>query len=104
VPPFDSHYNRRGSRRVSMGCKARIKSLHTGETHYGECADISVDGISLHTSYVPQFGEHLKVLVLSPAVGNLPGKPFEAEVEVRRCNELVRNELYEIGAKIITRR
>ncbi|WP_293230862.1 PilZ domain-containing protein [Paludibacterium sp.] len=102
--PFDSHHNRRGSRRVSMRCKARIKSLHTGETHYGECADISVDGIALHTSYVPQYGEHLMVLVLTPAVGSVPGRPFEAEVEVRRCNELERHRLYEIGAKILTRR
>ena len=46
----------------------------------------------------------LKVLVLSPAVGEVPGKPFESEVEVRRCNELVRKQLYEIGAKILTRR
>lgn len=104
MPPFDSYHNRRSSRRVSMGCKARIKSMHTGETHYGECADISVDGIALHTSYVPQYGEHLKVLVLSPSVGNLPGRPFEAEVEVRRCNELVPERLYEIGAVILSRR
>lgn len=103
MPPFDAYHNRRGARRLSMQCKARIKSLHTGETHYGECADISVDGMALHTSYVPQFGERLVVLVLSPAVGNAPGRPFEAEIEVRRCNELLNNRLYEIGAKIVER-
>lgn len=101
--PFDPYHNHRATRRMSMGCKARIKSLHTGETHYGECTDLSVDGLALRSSYVPQFGERLMVLVLSQAVGGLTGR-FEAEVEVRRCNEVVRNSIYEIGAKIIERR
>lgn len=104
MPPFDPYHDRRISRRVSMGCKARIKSLHTGETHYGECTDLSVDGVALRSSYVPQFGERLMVLVLSHPVGGMPGKQFEAEVEVRRCNEVIRNSIYEIGAKIVARR
>jgi len=103
VPPFDPYHDRRGSRRITMGCKARIKSLHTGETHYGECTDLSVDGLALRTSYVPQFGERLMVLVLSHPVGGMPGTRFEAEVEVRRCNELVRQQVYEIGTKILSR-
>jgi hypothetical protein len=66
VPPFDPYHERRGARRLQMGCKARIKSLHTGETHYGECVDLSVDGMAFRCSYVPQHGERLSVIVLAP--------------------------------------
>lgn len=104
APPFDPYRDRRGARRLNMGCKARIRSLNTGETHYGECTDLSVDGLALRSSFVPQFGERLQVLVLTPAVGGLPGKPFEAEVEVRRCNEVQRGLLYEIGTRILSRK
>ncbi|MBI3145293.1 MAG: PilZ domain-containing protein [Pseudogulbenkiania sp.] len=101
MPPFDPHHERRGARRLRMGCNARIKSLNTGETHYGECTDLSIDGLALRSSFVPQFGERLLVVVRAPAVGGLPGKPFEAEVEVRRCNEIEHGRIYEIGTRII---
>ncbi|WP_293763218.1 PilZ domain-containing protein [uncultured Aquitalea sp.] len=104
MPPFDPYNERRRARRLQMGCKARIKSLHTGETHYGECVDLSVDGLSLRSSYVPQYGERLSIIVLAPAIGGLPGKQLEAEVEVRRCNEIQRGLIYEIGARIIERK
>ncbi|OWY39577.1 PilZ domain-containing protein [Xenophilus sp. AP218F] len=104
MPPFDPYRDRRRGRRVSMGCKARIKSLNTGETHYGECVDLSVDGMALRSAFVPQFGERLAVIVLAPAVGGMPGKPFEAVVEVKRCNEVQRGRIYEIGVRILTRK
>ena len=104
MSPFDPYHERRGARRLQMGCKARIKSLHTGETHYGECVDLSVDGMAFRCSYVPQHGERLSVIVLAPAVGGLPGKPLAAEVEVRRCNEVKRGLVYEIGTRIIQRK
>ncbi|CUA82333.1 MULTISPECIES: PilZ domain-containing protein [Gulbenkiania] len=100
---FDPRSDRRVARRIRMGCKARIRSLNTGETHYGECTDLSVDGMALRTLFVPQFGERLHVLVLVPPVGGLPGRPLEARVEVRRCNEIERGRLYEIGVRIIER-
>lgn len=103
MPPFDPYRDRRRSRRVGVVCKARIKSPLTGQTHYGECTDLSVDGIALRSSYVPQFGEHLFVLVLTPPVGGMPGKPLEVEVEVKRCNEVERGLVYEIGAHIVKR-
>ena len=46
----------------------------------------------------------LEVIVIVPGVGNMPMKPLEALVEVRRCNEVERGKLYEIGARIIDRR
>jgi hypothetical protein len=42
-----------GVRALQMGCKARIKSLHTGETHYGECVDLSVDGMAFVVRLFP---------------------------------------------------
>ncbi len=103
MPPFDAWHDRRISRRLAMGCRARIKSLNTGETYYGECTDLSVDGMALRSSFVPQHNERLRVIVLGPSVGGVPGQPLEAEVEVRRCNEIERGKLYEIGTRIITR-
>lgn len=105
MKPFDSHYHdRRVGRRLRMGCRAKMKSLHTGETHYGECVDLSVDGMAIRCMYVPQHGERLEVVVIVPGVGSMPTKPLEAIVEVRRCNEVERGKLYEIGARIIDRR
>lgn len=98
---FDSHHERRGSRRLKMGCKAKLKSRHTGETFYGECTDLSIDGMALRSAFVPQFGEWLDVVVLVGGVGALPGRPLEALVEVRRCNEIERGRLYEIGVHIV---
>ncbi|QEL54814.1 PilZ domain-containing protein [Chromobacterium paludis] len=101
---FDAYYDRRRGRRITMGCKARIKSLVSGQTYYGECVDLSVDGMALRSAFVPQFGEKLSVIVLVPGVGGTPGKPFEAEVEVRRCNEVQRGMIYEIGVRIVVRK
>ncbi len=103
MKPFDTHYERRGGKRMQMGCRAKLKSRHTGETFYGECVDLSIDGMALRSTFVPQFGERLDVVVLVPPVSGLPGKPFEALVEVRRCNEVERGRLYEIGVKILKR-
>jgi len=103
VPPFDAWQDRRHSRRLAMGCKARIKSLNTGETHYGECTDLSVDGLALRSSFVPQPKERLRVIVIAPSAGGMPGQTLDAEVEVRRCNEIERGRLYEIGTRIIVR-
>jgi hypothetical protein len=70
-----------------MGCKARIKSLHTGETHYGECVDLSVDGLAFVVRLFPSMASAC-LSSCWPRCGVLPGKPLEAEVEVRRCNEV----------------
>ncbi|MDE1712367.1 PilZ domain-containing protein [Chromobacterium amazonense] len=101
---FDAYYDRRRGRRISMGCKARIKCLTNGQTYYGECVDLSVDGMALRSVFVPQYGERLNVIVLVPGVGGAPGKPFEAEVEVKRCNEVQRGTIYEIGVRIVLRK
>ncbi|MDN0076355.1 PilZ domain-containing protein [Crenobacter sp. SG2303] len=93
----------RSSRRIPLGCKARIKSQVSGETTYGHCVDLSVDGIALRSSYVPQQGERLSVVLLPlPSAGELI-QPFYLDIEVRRCSEIVSGLLYEIGATIVER-
>ncbi|MCW3479262.1 PilZ domain-containing protein [Neisseriaceae bacterium JH1-16] len=93
----------RSARRIPMGCKARIKSLFSGQTAYGHCVDLSVDGIALRSSFVPQHGERLSIVLLPPpAVGELM-QPFYLDIEVRRCSEIVSGVLYEIGAIIMER-
>jgi hypothetical protein len=105
VSPRDSHRERRIARRIRMaGCKARLKSLLTGEVFYGECFDLSVDGLSIRTAFVPQFGEVLEVMLRTPAVGSAMEKPLIVEAEVRRCNELEPGRLYEIGMAILERK
>jgi len=105
VSPPDAYNERRRGRRVKVAnCKARMKSLNTGEVFYGDCVDLSVDGLSVRTSFVPQFGERLEVIILSPAVGAIPEKPLVMEAEVCRCNEVERRRLYEIGMTIVQRK
>lgn len=105
MSPRDSHLERRVARRIKMqGCKARIKSLQTGEVHYGECTDLSVDGVAIRTSYVPQFGERLEITMREPAIGKAREKPFVIEAEVRRCNEIEPGRTYEIGMSIVLRK
>ncbi len=42
--------------------------------------------------------------MIVPGVGSVPMRPLEATVEVRRCNEVERGKLYEIGTRILQRR
>lgn len=103
--PFDRHRDRRGALRVPMVCRARIKTLDVGgRSYYGECTDISVDGMAIRTDYVPQYLERFEVVILTPDIGGRAGEPLKALVEVRRCNEVERGRLYELGVAIIERR
>ena len=89
---------------MKVDCQARIKSLISGEASYGECTHLSVDGLAVRSMFVPQYAERLEVTMMSAEVGAAPGKPFVVEAEVRRCNELERGRLYEIGMVIVNRK
>jgi len=88
---------------MKMSCHAKLKSLLSGETSYGECTYLSVDGIAIRTSFVPQYGEPLEVTMVPPAFGREAAKRFVVEAEVRHCHELEHGKLYELGM-VITRR
>jgi hypothetical protein len=89
---------------VKMGCKAKVRSLISGESCYGECTHLSVEGIALRISFVPQYRERFEVFMMPADVGAEPGKPFVVEAEARMCNELERGRLYEIGMLIVRRK
>lgn len=93
-PPFE----RRASRRLTMGSEARLV-FEGGHVIDAECVDISVGGISLRANYVPGEAEVLIVEVPAPTVG-YPRPPLVARVEVRRCHQ-VGSDLYEIGGAIV---
>lgn len=102
--PFDARSERRRARRLPIGCQARIKSLATGDVFYGECVDLSVDGIAIRSACVPQFGERFLVTVRVPPVGALPSRPFVVEAQVCRCQEVERGKCYDIGMAILRRK
>jgi hypothetical protein len=87
-----------------MGCKARIKSLHTGETHYGECVDLSVDGMAFRCSFVPQHGERLSVIVLAPLWVACRASRWRPRWKCGAATRSKRGQVYEIGTRIIQRK
>jgi hypothetical protein len=88
----------RGSRRIPIFCQVKIRVPDSGEIAYGTTRNLSVDGLSLVTDYVPRFGEMLEVHVLPPAGGPTP--PLHALVQVKRCIRHKDAQLFEIGVVI----
>ncbi len=85
-------------------CRAKIRSLVSGAIHYGECTHLSVDGIVIRSSYVPQFAERLEITMLPTVVGACRAAPFVTETEVRHCQMLECGDLVEFGVLIKVRR
>ena len=89
----------RNARRIPINCQVKIRVTESGETAYGTTKDLSVDGISLITDYVPRFGQLLDIHVLPPQGSTI--KPLRALVQVRRCVRMAAGRDYEIGAIIL---
>lgn len=89
----------RRSRRIPIQCKVEIKAQDGWEIHYGMSSNISVDGVSFITDYVPRFGQLLEIHVIPPQ--GSPIRPLRALIQVKRCAQVVAGEQYEIGAAII---
>ncbi|MBS4096023.1 MAG: PilZ domain-containing protein [Sulfuricella sp.] len=89
----------RKSRRIPIQCKVEIKAQDGWEIHYGVSTDISVDGVSFVTDYVPRFGQLLEIHIVPPQ--GSPIKPLRALIQVKRCAQVVAGKQYEIGAAII---
>ena len=89
----------RNARRIPINCQVKIRVTESGETAYGTTKDLSVDGISLITDYVPRFGQLLDIHVLPPQGSSI--KPLRALVQVRRCAQMIAGRSYEIGAVIL---
>lgn len=92
---------RRSAIRVPVGCEAILKLSDLQPPRKAVCADLSVDGMTLHTAYVPRPGEKFEVIV-RPASGLLPGAtPMHVRVQVRRCHAIQGSALFEVGVKIL---
>jgi hypothetical protein len=89
----------RNGRRIPINCQVKIRVTESGETVYGTTKDISVDGVSLVTDYVPRFGQLLDIHVLPPQGSAI--KPLRALVQVRRCVRVEKSRDYEIGTAIL---
>lgn len=91
----------RRNRRVPVRFPAKIRTLDFGQVFYGECLDLSVDGMTLQTMYIPRLHEELDVYLMPPRIGAAPAKPFAARVKVMRCHELASHHRYELGLSIL---
>lgn len=89
----------RNARRIPINCQVKIRVTENGETVYGATKDLSVDGVSLVTDYVPRFGQLLDIHVLPPQGSTI--KPLRALVQVRRCARVENSRNYEIGTAIL---
>ena len=89
----------RNARRIPINCQVKIRVTESGETVYGTTKDLSVDGVSLLSDYVPRFGQLLDIHVLPPQGSTI--KPLRALVQVRRCVKLDSGRSYEIGTTIL---
>lgn len=89
----------RNARRIPINCQVKIRVTESGETAYGTTKDLSVDGVSLLSDYVPRFGQLLDIHVLPPHGSTI--KPLRALVQVRRCVKLDSGHGYEIGTTIL---
>lgn len=89
----------RNARRIPINCQVKIRVTESGETVYGTTKDLSVDGVSLLSDYVPRFGQLLDIHVLPPKGSTI--KPLRALVQVRRCVKLDSGRSYEIGTAIL---
>ena len=90
---------KRNARRIPLHCQVKIRVTENGETVYGTTKDLSVDGVSLLTDYVPRFGQLLDIHVLPPRGSTI--KPLRALVQVRRCVKPDTGRSYEIGTAIL---
>ncbi|MDD3352790.1 PilZ domain-containing protein [Zoogloea sp.] len=91
---------RRRDRRIPLGCKVGLKFRGHAAPVVGDCIELSVSGMTIHSRHVPQMDEVFEVAVLPPEHGG-PFQPLHARVRVRRCHNLGPSGLYEMGVEII---
>lgn len=91
---------RRAALRVPLGCEATIVPPPPLPRRKAICADISVDGLTLHTLYVPRPDEVFDVLV-RPHDGPVSTGTMHVRVQVRRCQQIRGSQEYALGVKIL---
>ncbi|WP_158380813.1 PilZ domain-containing protein [Chitinilyticum litopenaei] len=96
-----SPQDQRSALRVPVNCKVKLRFPDLGISYYGDCTDLSVQGLTIRTSYVPRPQEEFEVYVMPPAAGGASRQPMAARVRVMRCHEVQRGALYELGLAIL---
>ncbi|MDR3426454.1 MULTISPECIES: PilZ domain-containing protein [Silvimonas] len=91
---------KRSARRIPINCEVKLRFHDHSPSQYGTCTDLSVGGLTVRTSYVPQLDEVFDIVVMPPPVGGGSRTPFAATVKVRRCHEIERGKEYELGLEI----
>lgn len=96
-----SPQDQRSALRVPVSCKVKLRLPDLGMSYYGECTDLSVQGLTVQTNYVPRPQEELEVYVMPPSSPGGARQPMALHVRVMRCHALPRGELYELGLSIL---
>ena len=91
---------RRTAVRIPLGSEAFIQPTPPHPPRKARCIDLSVDGMTLHTVYVPRPDEIFEVIV-RPHEGPLAASPMHVRAQVRRCFPVSGTQLYEVGVKIL---
>lgn len=90
--------DRRLARRIPIACSAHIR-VRDGAEVEAECIDLSVSGMTLHTSYAPADGEMIEVIIETPDT-KTERPPLVTHLRVTRCNALPGGH-FEIGGSIV---
>lgn len=97
---MDRMTERRKERRIPLGCKVGIKLAGVAAPVVGDCVELGVGGMTIHSRHVPRMDEVFEVAVLPPENGK-PFMPLHARVRVRRCHGLEQAGIYEMGVEIL---
>ncbi|WP_028453300.1 PilZ domain-containing protein [Chitinilyticum aquatile] len=97
-----SPQDQRSALRVPVSCKVKLRLPDLGMSYYGECTDLSVQGLTVKTNYVPRPQEEFEVYVMPPSAPGSPREPMALHVRVMRCHALQQKEMYELGLSIVT--
>ena len=91
---------RRGALRIPIGCEASIVPPPPYPRHKAVCVDLSVDGMTLKTRYVPRPDESFDVIVNPPA-GPSSIRTMHVRVQVKRCQAIAGTDEFSLGVKIL---
>ena len=97
---MDRMTERRRDRRIPLGCKVGIRFEGQSALVIGTCVELSVGGLTIHSSHVPRMDEVFEIAVLPPEPGGVY-QPLHARVRVRRCVGLAQPGLYAMGVEIV---
>lgn len=91
---------RRSAVRIPLGCEAFIVPPPPLPRRKAICVDLSVDGLTLQTMYVPRPGEIFEVLI-KPHEGPVTTGTMQVRVQVKRCQPVKGTQEFQLGVKIL---